>query len=97
MLNHGTVVHIPPASMSTTSAVRDRILTRGGADEPPPGRGGSGASSGAGDLLEFFVESVRLLATVCEERHALNIALVRSHKGTSYKVRAMVYVMSSPS
>ena len=63
-----------------------RVLSRGGANEPPPGSVGPGASSGAGALLEFFVESVRLLSTLCQERHAGNVSLVRSLKGTSYEV-----------
>lgn len=53
----------------------------------PRGSGrGAGPSSAAGDLLELFVESVRLLASLCQERHEGNIALVRSLKGTTYKV-----------
>lgn len=63
-----------------------RVLSRGGAEEPPPGRVGAGASSGAGELLELFVESVRLLSSLCRERHTGNIELVRSLKGTSYEV-----------
>lgn len=71
---------------------------RGGAEEPPAEEGagaahgqkagrGAGASSAAGDLLELFVESVRLLASLCQERHEDNISLVRSLKGTTYKVK----------
>lgn len=70
------------------------VGSRGGAGEPPAGgpwgpRGsgqGAGPSSAAGDLLELFVESVKLLASLCQERHEGNIALVRSLKGTTYKV-----------
>ena len=69
----------------------DADESRGLTEEPAPGGpGGSGrgagASSPAGDLLELFVESVRLLASLCQERHEGNIALVRSLKGTTYEV-----------
>lgn len=36
------------------------------------------------------MESVRLLASLCKERHEGNIALVRSLKGTAYEVRCVV-------
>lgn len=64
-----------------------RVVNRGEVDELPGGRGGGAAASSAGgDLLEYFVESVKLLSTLCRERHAENIALIRTLKGTSYKV-----------
>lgn len=71
-----------------------RVLNRGGAEEPPAGQGGAGASSGAGELLDFFVESVMLLSTLCRERHVRNIQLVRSLKGTSFEVRATGLILS---
>lgn len=64
-----------------------RVVNRGGVDELPVGRGGAAAANSAGgDLLEYFVESVKLLSTLCRERHAENIDLIRNLKGTSYKV-----------
>lgn len=64
-----------------------RVVNRGGVGELPVGSGGGAAASSAGgDLLEYFVESVKLLSTLCRERHAENIDLIRNLEGTSYKV-----------
>lgn len=69
-----------------------RVLSRGGVEDPSAGQGGGGASSGARDLLQFFVASVRLLSSLCRERHTENINLIRSLKGTSYEVGCLTGV-----
>lgn len=86
MSEGGIVLEAVKGGGGSYSRTTVRVVSRGGADEPTPSGGGGGASSPAGDLLEYFVESVKLLATLCRERHTANIALVRSHKGTSYEV-----------
>lgn len=83
----GVILEAVVEGVGLASKTCVRVVSRGGADEPTKRGWGAGASAGAGALLEYFVESVRLLATLCRERHAANIALVRSHKGTTYQVR----------
>lgn len=87
--SHGRTVQFQAvhAATGSSSSTVVAVLNRGGAEDPPAsGEDGMGASAAAIDLLNYFVETVRLLATLCRERRTANIKLIGELEGTDFDV-----------